>query len=138
MDVSGVTATGLQDVDPQTVETQAPPAQIHLRCGCKGVHLPVDVTLEPGEGRGARGQVRQGGVGGIAAIAVPAAPGTPGTIVLGRLQAGIGAGYDRRKFIAAPGTILASANGLTDENWWVSANVSGVADKSSPCDAAKT
>jgi hypothetical protein len=49
-------------------------------------------------------------------------------ISLGSLQAGIGAGYDRRKFIAAPGTVLASANGLTDENWWVSANVSGRID----------
>ncbi|MEP7221854.1 MAG: preprotein translocase subunit YajC [Novosphingobium sp.] len=47
---------------------------------------------------------------------------------LGRLQAGIGAGYDRRKFIAAPGTVLASANGLTDENWWVAANLSARLD----------
>ncbi|MEP6868056.1 MAG: preprotein translocase subunit YajC, partial [Novosphingobium sp.] len=47
---------------------------------------------------------------------------------LGRLQASIGAGYDRRKFIAAPGTVLASANGLTDENWWISGTVSGRID----------
>lgn len=36
----------------------------------------------------------------------------------GRSQAGLGAGYDRRKFIAAPGTVLASANGVVDENYW--------------------
>ena len=29
----------------------------------------------------------------------------------GRLQYGLGVGYDRRKFIAAPGTVLALANG---------------------------
>lgn len=40
---------------------------------------------------------------------------------LGRINAGIGAGYDRRKFIAAEDTILASANGLTDENVWLAA-----------------
>lgn len=40
---------------------------------------------------------------------------------LGRIQAGIGAGYDRRKFIAAEGTILASANGVIDENVWLAA-----------------
>lgn len=37
----------------------------------------------------------------------------------GRTQAGIGMGYDRRKFIAAPGTVLASADGVIDENYWV-------------------
>lgn len=40
---------------------------------------------------------------------------------LGRITAGLGAGYDRRKFIAAPGTILASANGVIDENVWLAA-----------------
>jgi hypothetical protein len=43
------------------------------------------------------------------------------SVDLGRIQAGIGAGYDRRKFIAAEGTILASANGLIDENIWLAA-----------------
>lgn len=37
---------------------------------------------------------------------------------LGRTQAGIGAGYDRRKFIAAPGTVIAAADGVVDENYW--------------------
>lgn len=40
---------------------------------------------------------------------------------IGRIQTGIGAGYDRRKFIAAEGTVLASANGVIDENYWLSA-----------------
>ena len=40
-------------------------------------------------------------------------------LTLGRISAGIGAGYDRRKFIAAPGTVLALANGVIDENTYV-------------------
>jgi len=38
---------------------------------------------------------------------------------MGRLKAGIGGGYDRRKFIAADGTVLADANGLVDEKYWL-------------------
>lgn len=37
----------------------------------------------------------------------------------GRTIAAIGAGYDRRTFIAAAGTALAPANGLTDESYYV-------------------
>jgi hypothetical protein len=37
----------------------------------------------------------------------------------GRVQAGVGMGYDQRKFIAAQGTVLASADGLTDETVWL-------------------
>lgn len=44
---------------------------------------------------------------------------------LGRLNAGLGVGYDRRKFIAAPGTVLAAANGVTDESYFMSAYLSG-------------
>lgn len=50
---------------------------------------------------------------------------------LGNLQAGVGLGYDRRKFIAAPGTILASANGVVDENYWMSAYLNGRIDSNS-------
>ncbi|PEQ10630.1 preprotein translocase subunit YajC [Novosphingobium sp. PC22D] len=46
------------------------------------------------------------------------------TVAFGRVSAGIGAGYDRRKFIAAPGTVLAAANGVIDEAYWMSAFVS--------------
>jgi hypothetical protein len=45
-----------------------------------------------------------------------------------RLQYGLGIGYDRRRFIAAPGTVLAAANGVVDENIWAQAYVSGRID----------
>ncbi|WP_404480860.1 preprotein translocase subunit YajC [Novosphingobium sp. BL-52-GroH] len=44
---------------------------------------------------------------------------------IGRLNAGVGLGYDRRNFIAARNTILASADGVIDENYWLTAYVSG-------------
>ncbi len=50
---------------------------------------------------------------------------------LGRIQAGVGAGYDRRKFKAAQGTILGVADGLKDENIWVTAYVNGTIDERS-------
>ncbi len=43
---------------------------------------------------------------------------------MGRTTAAIGAGYDRRTFIAAAGTALAPANGLTDESYYVVAGLS--------------
>ncbi len=50
---------------------------------------------------------------------------------LGRFQYGIGAGHDRRTFIAAPGTVLAAANGVVDENTWLSGFLSGKIDQQS-------
>lgn len=44
---------------------------------------------------------------------------------VGRMSAGVGAGYDRRRFIAAPGTVLASANGVVDESYYLAAYLSG-------------
>lgn len=44
---------------------------------------------------------------------------------IGRLDAGIGMGYDRRKFIAAQGTVLAAANGVIDENYWLAGYLGG-------------
>jgi hypothetical protein len=41
----------------------------------------------------------------------------------GRTSMSLGAGYDRRKFIGAAGTILETANGVVDENIWVAANL---------------
>jgi hypothetical protein len=41
----------------------------------------------------------------------------------GRTSLSLGAGYDRRKFIGAAGTILGQANGVTDENIWLAANL---------------
>ena len=52
-------------------------------------------------------------------------------IEMGRLQAGIGGGYDRRKFIAAPGTVLAAANGVIDESYWLAGYVNGRIDQRS-------
>lgn len=49
----------------------------------------------------------------------------------GRMQAGIGGGYDRRTFIAAPGTVLASANGAVDESYWVAAYLNAKLDERS-------
>jgi hypothetical protein len=39
--------------------------------------------------------------------------------IMGRTTAALGAGYDRRTFIAAPGTVLAPVDGLTDESYYV-------------------
>ncbi|HET9630419.1 MAG TPA: preprotein translocase subunit YajC [Novosphingobium sp.] len=52
-------------------------------------------------------------------------------VTTGRLGMGLAAGYDRRKFIAAPGTVLATANGVTDENAWLSAWLNGEIDRNS-------
>ncbi len=40
---------------------------------------------------------------------------------LGRAQFGVGVGYDRRRFIAAAGTVLAAADGVVDETVWLAA-----------------
>ncbi|MFM5949756.1 MAG: preprotein translocase subunit YajC [Novosphingobium sp.] len=48
-----------------------------------------------------------------------------------RLQYGLGVGYDRRKFLAAPGTVLAVANGTIDETLWMGAYVNGQIDRNS-------
>ena len=47
------------------------------------------------------------------------------------LQYGLGAGYDHRSFIAAPGTVLALANGVIDQNYWVAAYLNGRIDRNS-------
>jgi hypothetical protein len=52
-------------------------------------------------------------------------------IQLGHIRAGIGGGYDRRKFIAAPGTVLAVANGVVDENIWLAGNLHAQLDRQS-------
>jgi hypothetical protein len=50
---------------------------------------------------------------------------------LGRIQTGFGVGYDHRKFIGAPGTVLALANGTVDENVWLAAYLNGDIDRNS-------
>lgn len=44
---------------------------------------------------------------------------------IGRMTGGLGAGYDRRKFIGAPGTVLAAANGVVQESYWLASYLSG-------------
>jgi hypothetical protein len=56
-------------------------------------------------------------------------------LTLGRISAGIGAGYDRRKFIAAPGTVLAMANGVIDENVYVAGYLGARLDERSSVSA---
>ena len=51
-------------------------------------------------------------------------------VTLGRLGFGLAGGYDHRRFLAAPGTILASANGTVDRNTWLSAWLTGRLDQS--------
>lgn len=51
-------------------------------------------------------------------------------VTLGRLGFGLAGGYDHRKFLAAPGTILASANGTVDQNTWLTAWLTGRLDQS--------
>lgn len=54
---------------------------------------------------------------------------------LGRTQLGAGVGYDERKFIAAPGTVLAAANGVTDQTVWLAAYASTRLDERSSISA---
>ncbi|GMM94478.1 preprotein translocase subunit YajC [Qipengyuania sp. MTN3-11] len=50
---------------------------------------------------------------------------------VGQSTASIGAGYDRRNFIGAPGTILATADGVVDESIYLNAGVSGPLSRNS-------
>jgi len=43
---------------------------------------------------------------------------------IGRFNAAVAAGYDRREFIAAAGTVLEAADGLTDESYYVTGALS--------------
>lgn len=53
-------------------------------------------------------------------------------LTLGRISAGLGAGYDRRKFFGARGTILEASSGVIDRNLWVTAFASSkVGDRGS-------
>lgn len=75
--------------------------------------------------RGTEGQALIGGLGSVRAAAFRGR----GVLAsyqrnMGRTTAAIGAGYDRRTFIAAAGTALAPANGLTDESYYVVAGLS--------------
>lgn len=58
------------------------------------------------------------------------------SVQLGRVSTGIGAGYQRRKFIAAPGTVLASANGVVDEAYWVNYYIGAQLGRNASLDAS--
>lgn len=49
----------------------------------------------------------------------------------GRLGYGVGAGYDRRRFIAVSGSVLGVTNLTIDENWWLAAYLKGQIDAKS-------
>ncbi len=53
------------------------------------------------------------------------------TVKAGRLSAGLGVGYDRRRFIAAQGTVLGAADGVTDQTYFASFFLSGELDAQS-------
>ena len=57
-------------------------------------------------------------------------------VTFGRIGAGVGAGYDRRKFIAAPGTVLAVANGVIDQNYYLAGYVGAQLDPRSSLGAS--
>ena len=50
---------------------------------------------------------------------------------IGRYTASISGGYDRRRFIGAPGTILAATDGITDESLYLAAGVTGQLSRAS-------
>jgi hypothetical protein len=50
---------------------------------------------------------------------------------IGRLTAGIGAGYIRRSFIAREDSVLGAANGVLDESYYVNAGLNGPIDRRS-------
>lgn len=54
---------------------------------------------------------------------------------MGRIGAGVGVGYNRRKFIAAQGTVLAAANGVIDEDIWLAAYLNARLDQRSTLSA---
>jgi hypothetical protein len=66
-----------------------------------------------------------GGIGNIGSVRLAAfrGRGVRGSYQrqLGRMNAAVAAGYDRRTFIAAAWTVLAAANGLIDETYYLNA-----------------
>lgn len=50
---------------------------------------------------------------------------------IGRMQAGVGAGYIRRKYIARDDSVLGVANGQVDESFYVDAGLNGPIDRRS-------
>jgi len=82
---------------------------------------PITGDLSGCVGSTAGGNCALAGLGSVRS-AVFRSRGVSATVSrsLGRSSFGLGAGYDRRKYIAAAGTALAAVNGLVDENYWLS------------------
>jgi hypothetical protein len=93
---------------------------------------PITGDLSGCVGSAAGGNCTLAGLGSIRS-AVFRSRGVSATVSrsLGRSSYGLGMGYDRRKYIAAAGTALASVNGLEDENYWVSFYASRQLDRQS-------
>jgi hypothetical protein len=53
------------------------------------------------------------------------------SVRFGAIDAGLGIGYDNRKYIAARGSVLAAADGQVDENYWLAANLNWAIDNRS-------
>ncbi len=53
------------------------------------------------------------------------------SLTSGRLGYGLGAGYDRRRFIARPDSVLGLTDRTIDENWWIGAYLKGQLDERS-------
>jgi hypothetical protein len=83
------------------------------------------------------GSCLRGSLGSLASAAFRSR-GVSGTYAVdfGRTTAGLGAGYDRRKFIAAPGTVIAAADGVVSETWWAAAFASTELDARSSIGAS--
>jgi hypothetical protein len=45
------------------------------------------------------------------------------SVRFGAIDAGLGVGYDNRKYLAAPGTVLAINDGQVEQNYWLTANL---------------
>ncbi|RPF70193.1 preprotein translocase subunit YajC [Aurantiacibacter spongiae] len=54
---------------------------------------------------------------------------------MGRTSLGLGAGYDRRSFFGADGSVLAAVDGLVDENFWLAAYATRRLDRRSSLSA---
>jgi hypothetical protein len=49
----------------------------------------------------------------------------------GAIDAGLGIGYDNRKYLAAPGTVLAINDGQVEQNYWLTGNLGWTVDERS-------
>lgn len=103
----------------------------------QGVRDPLTGGL--GSCVAAQGQVGIGGAtclnGALASIGSSSfrGRGVMASLSIGgrNLQYGVAAGYDRRKFLTAPGTVLAGLNGVVDQDYWLAAYLNGRIDQHS-------